>query len=173
MAASPHASRRNHFAGYRVSTQTSLRDALLSGTDKYWKRESNPFFVSSSKVVKKIPQLLLQKSVSLSSFFFVFFFVVVLSSSSSSSRRRRPHYLLLSSFSLSLLLQVVWCCCCFVPKIIKVKRKTKGKHTRFGEQKKKKRGGGQKSLCYRVPKYRMYNLGYQNRKRGRVLFPLL
>ena len=70
MAASPHAkSRRNHFAGYRVSTQTSLRDALLSGTDDG--KENRILFLCR-----------LQKSQNLSSskkrfFFFFFFFVVV------------------------------------------------------------------------------------------------
>ena len=71
MAASPHAkSRRNHFAGYRVSTQTSLRDALLSGTDDG--KENRILFLCRR----------LQKSQNLSSskkrfFFFVFFVVVV------------------------------------------------------------------------------------------------
>ena len=72
MAASPHASQRNHFAGYRVSTQTSLRDALLSGTDNVGK-ENRILFLCRR----------LQKSQNLSSsskkrfFFFVFFFVVI------------------------------------------------------------------------------------------------
>ena len=74
MAASPHAkSRRNHFAGYRVSTQTSLRDALLTGTDNVGK-ENRILFLCRRR---------LQKSQNLSSsskkrfFFFVFFFVVI------------------------------------------------------------------------------------------------
>ena len=74
MAASPHAkSRRNHFAGYRVSTQTSLRDALLTGTDRDGK-ENRILFLCRRR---------LQKSQNLSSsskkrfFFFVFFFVVI------------------------------------------------------------------------------------------------
>ena len=75
MAASPHAkSRRNHFAGYRVSTQTSLRDALLTGTDRDGK-ENRILFLCRRR---------LQKSQNLSSsskkrffVFFVFFFVVI------------------------------------------------------------------------------------------------
>ena len=70
MAASPHARQRNNFAGYRVSTQTSLRDALLSGTDDG--KENRILFLCRR----------LQKSQNLSSskkrfFFFVFFFVVI------------------------------------------------------------------------------------------------
>lgn len=77
MAASPHAkSRRNHFAGYRVSTQTSLRDALLSGTDDG--KENRILFLCRR----------LQKSQNLSSSkkrFFVFFFVVVIATTTPAS----------------------------------------------------------------------------------------
>ena len=81
MAASPHASQRNHFAGYRVSTQTSLRDALLSGTGK----ENRILFLCLLQSRLRIPQQTHQqkKSSSLSSSlssskrFFVFFVFVV------------------------------------------------------------------------------------------------
>ena len=96
MAASPHASQRNHFAGYRVSTQTSLRDALLSGTGK----ENRILFLCRLQSRLRIPQHHQQKKSSSSSsslssskrffvffvfFVFFFFFVVVIATTPSAS----------------------------------------------------------------------------------------
>ena len=99
MAASPHANQRNHFAGYRVSTQTSLRDALLSGTGK----ENRILFLCRLQSRLRIPQHHQQKKSSSSSsslssskrFFVFFFFVVVIATTPSAS------FLLLFSSSFS------------------------------------------------------------------------
>ena len=105
MAASPHASQRNHFAGYRVSTQTSLRDALLSGTNG---KENRILFLCLLQSRLRIPQHH-QQTKSSSSFTsslssskrFVFFVVVVIATTPSASLL----LLLFSSSSFS------GCCC--------------------------------------------------------------
>ena len=176
MAASPHAkSRRNHFAGYRVSTQTSLRDALLTGTDNVGKENNRILFLCRRR---------LQKSQNLSSsskkrfFFFVFFFVVIVIAKTTMTPALLSVVVVVfrALSSSSLAVEVLW----WIQSPIKVDRcydkRVLRENTHKREENKKKKGGEGGGgnpfffFVFRVPN-RMYNLGYHiNRKRGRV-FP--